>query len=297
MCTKLEVRSKKLEVAATLVAMAGAILIAQTGPTLSSCDTSPRPAFCSAVRGDRASGWLAQTRSEVFAPHGVVVTSQPLAAQAGLRILQQGGNAIDAAVAAAAVLNVVEPMMVGVGGDLFALVYSAKEHKLFALNASGMAPTGATLAHFGELGYHASPANWGPGSGMPPGGILPVTVPGSVWGWDAVLKRFGTLTFKDVLAPAIDYAENGFPVSERIARDWVLPKALPLRGCCTALDPDSVKTWYVNGRPLVTGQRFRNPDLARTFTMLQQQGADAFYRGDVAKAIVAKSAALGGTMT
>src|SRR5213078_364870 len=128
----------------------------------------PRPAFCSAVRGDRAEGWLAQTRSEVMAPHGMVVTSQPLAAQAGLRILQQGGNAIDAAVAAAAVLNVVEPMSVGVGGDLFTLIYSAKEKKLFVLNASGMAPAGATVDRFNGLGYRVSAANWGPGSGMPP---------------------------------------------------------------------------------------------------------------------------------
>src|SRR5436190_7230149 len=285
-------------IAAAVTALVAATVIgaAQSVPPLQSCDVSPAPAFCTAVRGDRAEGWLAQTRSEVMAPHGVVVTSQPLAAQAGLRILQQGGNAIDAAVATAAVLNVVEPMMVGVGGDLFAIIYSAKERKVFVLNASGMAPTGATLAHFNDLGYHAKPENWGPGSGMPPGGILPVTVPGTVWGWDAVLKRFGTMTFKDVLAPAIDYAQNGFPVSERIARDWVLPPALPLRGCCTERDPDSVKTWYVDGRKVVAGQRFRNPDLARTFQLLQQQGADAFYKGEIAKAIIAKSTSLGGTM-
>jgi len=270
---------------------------AQTVPVMPSCVASPAPAFCGAVRGDRAQGWLPQSRSEVMAPHGIVVASQPLAAQAGLRILQQGGNAIDAAVATAAVLNVVEPMMVGIGGDLFTLIYSAKEHKLFVLNASGMAPSGATLAHLNALGYRANPANWGPGSGMPASGILPVTVPGSVWGWDAVLKRFGTLTFKEVLQPAIDYASNGFPVSERIASDWTLPAALPLRGCCSELDPDSVKTWYVNGKPPIAGQRFRNPDLARTLQLLQQRGVDAFYRGDIARAIVSKSHALGGTMT
>jgi gamma-glutamyltranspeptidase/glutathione hydrolase len=284
-------------IVAALVAGAAIAVIAQTVPAMPSCSGIPRPAFCEAVRGDRAEGWLAQTRSEVMAPHGVVVASQPLAAQAGLRILQQGGNAIDAAVATAAVLNVVEPMMVGIGGDLFTLIYSAKEHKLFVLNASGMAPSGATLAHFNALGYHASAANWGPGSGMPPGGILPVTVPGTVWGWDAVLKRFGTMTLKEALAPAVDYAQNGFPVSERIAADWRLPPALPLRGCCSELDPDSVKTWYVNGKPVTTGQRFRNPDLAHALQMIQQQGVDAFYRGDIARAIVAKSAALGGTMT
>ncbi len=290
---------KAIAAAAAGGLIAGAVLTAgaQNVPSIASCDAAPRPAFCSAVRGDRAEGWMPQTRSEVMAPHAIVVASQPLAAQAGLRILQQGGNAVDAAVATAAVLNVVEPMMVGIGGDLFTLIYSAREHKLFVLNASGMAPTGATLAHFAELGYRASAGNWGPGSGMPPGGILPVTVPGTVWGWDAVLKRFGTLTFKDVLAPAIDYAENGFPVSERIAHDWVLPPALPLRGCCSERDPDSIRTWYVDGKPVVAGQRFRNPDLARTFRLLQQHGVDAFYKGDIAKALVAKSAALGGTMT
>jgi gamma-glutamyltranspeptidase/glutathione hydrolase len=132
---------------------------------------------------------------------------------------------------------------------------------------------------------------------MPVHGILPVTVPGAAWGWQEVLKRFGKLTFKQVLEPAIQYAENGFPVSERIAYDWQLPKALPLRGCCTDLDRDSVDTWYVNGKPPKPGEIFKNPDLARTFRLLQAQGADAFYKGVIAKAIVAKSTALGGTMT
>src|SRR5215475_11031564 len=122
----------------------GAVLLGAGPPEMASCEATPKPPFCSAVRGDRAEGWLAQSRSEVMAPHGMVVASQPLAAQAGLRVLMQGGNAIDAAVASAAVLNVVEPMMVGVGGDLFAIIYVAKEKKLYALNASGMAPSGAT---------------------------------------------------------------------------------------------------------------------------------------------------------
>ncbi|HUK33383.1 MAG TPA: gamma-glutamyltransferase family protein [Vicinamibacterales bacterium] len=281
------------------IGLASAILQGQAKPalTFASCGAAPKPAFCSAVRGDRAEGWLAQSRSEVMARRGMVVTSQPLASQAGLRILQQGGNAVDAAVAAAAVLNVVEPMMVGVGGDLFAIVYVAKEHKLYALNASGMAPSGATIARFNELGYRSDPSNWGPGSGVPQGGILPVTVPGTVWGWDAVERRFGKLGFGQVLEPAIEYAEGGFPISERIAADWVLPKAIPLRGCCTSLDPDSVKTWYVDGKRPKAGDVFRNPDLARTLRLLQQRGTDAFYKGEIAAAIVAKSNALGGTMT
>jgi gamma-glutamyltranspeptidase/glutathione hydrolase len=261
------------------------------------CESTPPPAFCSAVRGARAEGWPAQSRSEVMAQHGMVVTSQPLAAQAGLQILQHGGNAVDAAVATAAVLNVTEPMMVGVGGDLFAMIYVAKEHKIYVLNASGMAPTGANVERFNKLGYAWNPKNWGPGSGMPPGGILPVTVPGAVWGWQAVLKRFGKLTFKEVLEPAVGYAQGGFPISERIAHDWRLPNALPLQGCCKSLDPDSVKTWYVNGAQPLPGQIFKNPQLARTLRILQAKGGEGFYKGEIAQAIVAKSRALGGSMT
>jgi gamma-glutamyltranspeptidase/glutathione hydrolase len=126
---------------------------------------------------------------------------------------------------------------------------------------------------------------------------LPVTVPGAVWGWQEALKRFGTLTFKEVLEPAVGYAEQGFPVSERIAHDWQLPNALPLQKCCTKPDPDSVRTWYVNGRPPLPGQNFRNTALARTFRVLQAKGGDGFYTGEIAEAIVAKSRALGGTMT
>jgi gamma-glutamyltranspeptidase / glutathione hydrolase len=132
---------------------------------------------------------------------------------------------------------------------------------------------------------------------MPMYGILPVTVPGTVWGWQAVLQRFGTLTFKDVLEPAAQYAQNGFPISERIASDWRLPAALPLQRCCSRLDSDSIKVWYIGGEPPKAGQLFRNPDLARTFRLLESKGADVFYRGEIAKAVVAKSKALGGTMT
>jgi gamma-glutamyltranspeptidase/glutathione hydrolase len=272
-------------------------ILAQSVPVISMCGTSPQPPFCNAVRGDRSEGWPAQSRSEVMAQHGMVATSQPLAAQAGLRILMQGGNAIDAAVATAAVLSLMEPMMVGVASDLFTVIYIAKEHKLYVLNASGIAPTGATVERFNKLGYSWNPKNWGPSSGMPFYGILPVTVPGTVWGWEAVLKRFGKLTFKEVLEPAARYAEDGFPISERIATDWRLPNALPLQSCCKQQDPDSIKTWYINGKPPVSGQIFRNPDLARTFRLLQEHGGGVFYKGEIAQAIVAKSDALGGTMT
>ena len=278
----------------------GTLLVAQSPVT--SCDATPTPAWCSAVTGDRAAGWLAQGRSEVMARNGMVATSQPLAAQVGLDILKRGGNAIDAAVATAAMLNLVEPMMTGVAGDLFAIVYVAKDNKLYTLNASGKAPTGQTLARMNALGYTWNPKNWGPGSGMPGGGILSVTVPGSAWGWDEVLRRFGSMTLKETLQPAVDYAEAGFPISERIASEWGLPRGLPPmpsnpRGCCTQVDPDSIATWYVNGQRPVAGQIFRNRDLAKTFRILQEKGRDGFYRGEIAQAIVAKSTALGGTMT
>jgi len=282
------------------LAVSSALLLAQSPVT--SCTATPAPAWCSAVTGDRAEGWTRQHRSEVFARNGIVATSQPLAAEAGLDILRKGGNAIDAAVATAAVLSVVEPMNVGPGGDLFAIIYIAKENKVYTLNASGKAPSGLTLAKMQSLGYSWDPKNWGPASGMPRGGILTVTVPGAAWGWDEVQRRFGSLTLKQTLQPAIDYAEQGFAVSERIANDWALPKSLPPtpsdpRQCCTALDPDAIHTWYVNGLKPAPGQNFRNPDLARTLRILQEKGRDGFYKGEIASAIVAKSRALGGTMT
>ncbi len=287
-------------VLSAVIAVSAAILIAQSPVT--SCSATPTPAWCSGVSGDRAQGWSRQHRSEVFARNGMVATSQPLAAEAGLDILRRGGNAIDAAVATAAVLSVVEPMNVGPAGDLFAVIYIAKENKVYALNASGKAPSGLTLAKMQSLGYSWDAKNWGPASGMPSGGILTVTVPGAAWGWDEVRRRFGSMTLKETLQPAIDYAEQGFAVSERIANDWGLPKGLPPtpndpRQCCTALDPDAVATWYVHGRPPAAGQTFRNPDLAKTLRLLQKQGRDGFYKGEVAGAIVAKSRALGGTMT
>jgi gamma-glutamyltranspeptidase / glutathione hydrolase len=278
------------------VSLLPAIASAQSLPPLSTCNTEKAPA-CNAVRGDRADGWRLQTRAEVMAQHGIVTTSQPLAAQAGLRMLMNGGNAIDAAVASAAVLSITEPGSVGIASDLFAIIYVAKEKKIYALNSSGMAPTGATVEHMNSLGYKWNPSNWGPGSGMPSYGILTVTVPGTVWGWDAALTRFGKKTFKEVLQPAVEYAENGFPVTQRIASDWHMPRALPLKGCCTEPDPDSIKTWYINGKPPVAGQIYKNPDLAKTFKLVQQNGKDGFYKGEVARAIIAKSTALGGTMT
>jgi gamma-glutamyltranspeptidase / glutathione hydrolase len=283
-------------VALGILVIGSGLVVAQTPLTRICSDTASAPA-CQAVRGDRSEGWLVQTRSEVMARNGIVSTVQPLAAQAGLRILQQGGNAIDAAVATAAMLNVVFPQNVGIGGDLFALIYVAKEKKVYQLNASGIAPAGLTLERMNALGYRVNAANFGPGSGMPSGGILTVTVPGSLWGWQEVLTRFGTRTFKEVLQPAIDYADQGFPVTEEIASLWRMKNALPLQACCTQVDQDSVKTFYINGKAPVAGTIFRNPDLAKAFRLIQQQGRDAMYRGEIGRAMVAKSKALGGPMT
>ena len=270
---------------------------APAGPSVVRVCTGSADPACQAVRGDRSEGWLPQTRSEVMARNGMVSTVQPLAAQAGLRVLQQGGNAIDAAVAAAAALNVTYPANTGVGGDLFAIVYVAKEKKIYQLNASGITPSGLTLARMTSLGYAPNPASFGPGNGMPSGGILTVTVPGTVWGWQDLLTRFGTKTFKDVLQPAIDYADQGFPITEEIQSGWRMKNALPLSGCCKEMDPDSVKTFYVNGTRPEVGTIFRNPDLAKTLQIIARRGRDGFYTGEVARAIIAKSQALGGPMT
>ncbi|HEY3786906.1 MAG TPA: gamma-glutamyltransferase [Steroidobacteraceae bacterium] len=235
-----------------------------------------------AVRGDRAGGWLDQTRSEVVARNGVVATSQPLAAQAGLQILKHGGNAFDAAVAAAAVLNVVEPAGAGLGGDAFVLAWLARESKLVALNGSGRAPAGSTPEYLGKRGHAKE---------VPRRGIHSVSVPGAVDAWDALLRRAGTLTFQDVLEPAAALAEEGFGITQRICEDWSRD-AEALRS-----DSDSAKVYLVEGEAPRLYSTFRNPELARALRVLQAGGAEAFYRGEIARAIVAKSQALGGALT
>jgi len=258
-----------------------AVAMLSVGMTLAAATPAGAADFA-ASRGDRSSGWLAQSRSEVLARNGIVATSQPLAAEAGLRILQKGGNAIDAAVATAAVLNVVEPGSAGLGGDVFALVWLAKERRLIALNGSGRAPAGATVQH---IAPHAQEGH------VPLHGIDSVTVPGAVDGWDALLKRGGTLTFRELLEPAATLAEQGFAVSERIHNDWIYGAKV------LAADPDSVKTYLKGGQPPALYSLFRNPDLAHALRVLQAKGRDAFYEGEIAQAIVAKSSALHGTMT
>ncbi len=275
--------------------MLGAVLAilspaaAAEGLALSTClgPTSAQPPACRAVRGDRASGWSEQTRSEVMARHGIVSTSQPLAAEAGLNVLRRGGNAIDAAVAAAAVLNVVEPQSTGIGGDLFAIVYLAREHRLVGLNASGWAGSGATPERLKSAGFDAK-------TGMPNFGIYTVDVPGAVEGWVELLKRGGSRPLGELLAPAVELAEQGFPWSERIAAD--MAEAYTYNTAIES-DPDTRETYYPGGRLPAAGAIFRNPALARALTLIGKQGRDAFYKGDIARAIVAKSSALGGTLT
>jgi gamma-glutamyltranspeptidase/glutathione hydrolase len=244
---------------------------------------APMPtADIKAVPGSRAQGWRAQGRSEVLARNGIVATSDPLAAQAGLDILRQGGNAIDAAVAAGAVLDVTSQNDTGIGGDLFALVWVAKEKKLYALNSAGFAPQGWTPEFFTQkLGVKAVPGS----------GVNAATVPGAISGYDALLKRFGTRTFKDTFERAAQLADEGWGLAERRHSD--------LRNALNGLraDADSRQTFLVNGEAPDLYSIIRNPDLAKALRAIQAGGRDAFYRGDIASAMVAKVQAGGGVMT
>lgn len=227
---------------------------------------------------DRPSGAAFQGRSVVVAEHGMVATSQPLAAQAGLDVLKSGGNAADAAVAAGAVLGVVEPMSCGIGGDLFVLYWDAKTQKLFGLNASGRSPYELSAEVFAKQKLRE----------IPDEGPLSWSVPGCVSGWNDLLQRFGSRPLADLLRPAIDYAEDGFPVSEIIADNWKsAAKSL-------ARWPDSAKTFLIDGRAPEAGELFHNPRLAATYRAIAAGGSDAFYRGEIASALVAFSQAHGG---
>jgi gamma-glutamyltranspeptidase/glutathione hydrolase len=222
-----------------------------------------------------------QGRSMVVTCGGIVATESPLASQAGAMILAHGGNAIDAAVAANAVVGVVEPMMNGMGGDLFAIVYEAKTGKLYGLNASGWAPAKLSVEFLHAKGQDK----------MPQRGIDSVTVPGAVDGWSKLLSRFGTKNFSEVLAPAIHYAKDGFPVPELAAEYWAGSEK-KLRA-----DPNAATTYLPSGNPPHLGEIFRNPDLAHSLELVTTGGRDAYYQGDIAKSIVATSARLGGAMT
>ena len=220
-------------------------------------------------------------RSNVIGRNGVVATSQPLAAQWGLNILQMGGNAVDAAIATAAALCVVEPTSTGIGGDAFALIWLADEGKLYGLNASGPAPAGLTAGQVRDQGHETFPALGG----------LPVTVPGSLRGWQMALERFGTLGLDTLLSRPITYARDGFPVSQRIARAWARSAEK------MSAHPDSKRVWLPNGRAPRPAEQFRNPEFARTLQTIASEGYDAFYRGEIGRQIAECVQAAGGCLT
>ena len=220
-------------------------------------------------------------RSTVYAPNGVIATSQPLASEAGLEVLRHGGNAIDAAVTAAAVLSVTEPLMTGIGGDMFAIVWLARERKLVALNASGRAGSLMTRETLLARGFQ-------PGSQQ---GVMSVTVPGALAGWDMLVRTHGRRTLAQALQPAIAYARDGFPVSPIIAAQWAGETAFLER------DSAAAATYLPGGHAPKAGEWFRNPDYARTLQEIADRGIGTFYGGALGRRIVARLAALGGFIT
>ena len=223
----------------------------------------------SLVSQDRLTGETFTTRSEIIAQNGMAATSQPLATQVALDILKKGGSAMDAAIAANAMLGLVEPASCGIGGDIFAIVWNAKEQKLYGFNGSGRAPKSLNIDYFidKEMKY------------VPFYGALPVTVPGCVDGWFAMHKKFGKLPMEELLQPAIDYGTNGFPVSEVIAYE--------MESNYEALkdQPGFEETYMVNGRTPKKGEVFKNPNLANTYELIAKKGRDAFYKGKIARTI------------
>jgi len=220
-------------------------------------------------------------RSVVSTQYGIVATSYVQASQAGARALEQGGSAIDAAIAANAVLGVAEPMTNGIGGDLFAIYWDAKTGKLYGLNASGWAPKALTIEHLRGKGI----------AEMPQYGIDSATVPGAVDGWQKLHDRFGKLPWHDLFQPAIFYAEHGYPVAEVIHDYWAGAQATLER------NPESVRVFMPGGKVPATGEVFRNPDIARTLTLIANEGEGVYYKGVIAQAILKTSAELGGTMS
>jgi gamma-glutamyltranspeptidase/glutathione hydrolase len=209
-------------------------------------------------------------RSVAMGTNGMVAASQPLATLAGYKILQKGGNAVDAAVAMVSTLSVVEPHSVGLGGDAFALIYLAKEKKLIGVNGSGRAPYRANLKWFHEKGLKEIPER----------GILPVTVPGALHGWASAVERYGTLSLGELFEDAIHYAENGFPVTEVIAGEWKETEKILLA------HESSAKTYLINGKAPLPGQIFVNPDLGHTYKKIVENGIRTFYDGELCDAIV-----------
>lgn len=217
-------------------------------------------------------------RSVAMAPHGMVATSHSLAAEVGLDVLKRGGNAVDAALATNAAMGLMEPMSCGVGGDLFAIVWDAKAHKMHGLNASGRSPYRATRELFAERGLKEIPLI----------GPLSWSVPGCVDGWEVLARRFGSRPLAELLEPSIRYAEEGFPVTPVIGGYWIRGEEK------LSHDPDAARTFLINGKAPKAGTLFRNPNLAQTYRTIAQGGRDAFYRGPIAKEIVAYSDRVGG---
>ena len=222
-----------------------------------------------------------QGRSMVISETGIVATESPLASRAGAAVLERGGNAVDAAIAAHAVMTVVAPMWNGIGGDLFAIVYDAKSGKYYGMNASGWAPAAQSVERLRQKGLRE----------MPMHGIEPVTVPGSVDGWQKMLDRFGKKKLNEVLAPAIQIAEDGYPVTEWIAQHFAANVDL-LRD-----NEAAAKAFLISDRAPRLGEIVRNPDLAWSLRQIAQGGRDAFYRGEITKRILAVSARHGGALT
>ena len=230
---------------------------------------------------DRITGKSFATRSEVIAQHGMVATSQPLATQVGLDILKKGGNAIDAAIAANAMLGLVEPTGNGIGGDLFAIIWDAKTKKLHGLNASGRSPGALKLDYFVENGMEKIPSH----------GPLSVSVPGCVDGWFEMHGKFGNMAMADILQPAIDYANNGFPVSELIA--YYMQRSAPFLSKFDGFK----ETYMPNGRAPLKGEIFKNPYLAGTLEKIAKGGRDAFYKGEIARTIAGYMKEQGGFLS
>jgi len=230
--------------------------------------------------GDRVTGRSFATRSEVIAAHGMAATSQPLATQVALDVLKRGGSAVDAAIAANAMLGLVEPTGNGLGGDLFAIVWDAKTKKLHGLNASGRSPASLTLEVFRERGHDKIPSH----------GPLPVTVPGCVDGWFELHGRFGKLPMADVLAPAIGYAREGAPISELIAYYWD-------KSAWLAKFDGFAEVFLPGGHAPRKGELFKNPALADTLERLTREGRDAFYKGAIARTIADYVAEQGGFLS
>ncbi len=218
---------------------------------------------------DRITGKNFSTRSEVISQNGMVATSHPLATQIGLDILKSGGNAIDAAIAANAALGLMEPTGNGIGGDLFAIVWIEKEKKLYGLNASGRSPRNLTLDYFKNKKLKQIPS-YGP---------LPVSVPGCVDGWFSLHKKFGTKQMIEILMPTIEYAENGFPVTELVAY-YMSSASKRFKNY-----PNFEDTYMINGMSPAKGQIFKNPHLANTLKIIGKEGRNGFYKGIVAKTI------------